>query len=231
MEIGVHHGRLFIILALCCRPTECAVAVDLFEDQHLNVDHSGEGDRGILEANLARFASGRRIECIKANSLELGEAFIGSWQGMRFISVDGGHTSEATCHDLKLAERLLCKGGIVALDDILNPDWTGVISGLVRYLSEGGTLVPCALIPNKLLLTTDPASCKTIDDFLFASYRDGLSSKQHQEFLGSQILHVQRSNKLAGRSSRSWKLTAQVRAMASFVRGALASYKLRHRTR
>jgi len=40
-EIGVHHGKLFILLYLLGRAPERAVAIDLFEDQHLNIDLSG----------------------------------------------------------------------------------------------------------------------------------------------------------------------------------------------
>jgi peptide chain release factor 2 len=53
-EIGVHHGRLFIPMALARRPGERALAIDVFEDQHLNVDHSGKGDRARFEENVAR---------------------------------------------------------------------------------------------------------------------------------------------------------------------------------
>ena len=41
-EIGVHHGqRFFIALCLLRRPGERALAIDIFDDQHLNVDNSG----------------------------------------------------------------------------------------------------------------------------------------------------------------------------------------------
>ena len=46
-EIGVHHGRYFIALALLREKSERAVAIDVFEDQHLNVDYSGSGNREI----------------------------------------------------------------------------------------------------------------------------------------------------------------------------------------
>jgi hypothetical protein len=43
-EIGVHHGRFFILLANLRRRHERAFAIDIFGDQHLNVDKSGQGD-------------------------------------------------------------------------------------------------------------------------------------------------------------------------------------------
>ncbi|HEX7000004.1 MAG TPA: hypothetical protein VF322_17865, partial [Gammaproteobacteria bacterium] len=50
-EIGVHHGKLFILLSLLC---DHAYAIDVF-DSALNVDGSGAGDRTIFERNMARY--------------------------------------------------------------------------------------------------------------------------------------------------------------------------------
>src|SRR5450631_1695169 len=35
-EIGIHHGKYFLVLKNLCRPEEIAIAIDVFEDQHLN---------------------------------------------------------------------------------------------------------------------------------------------------------------------------------------------------
>jgi hypothetical protein len=51
-EVGVHHGRLFILLYLLAEPDERAFAIDIFDEQHLNEDHSGQGDRKVFEENL-----------------------------------------------------------------------------------------------------------------------------------------------------------------------------------
>jgi hypothetical protein len=60
-EIGVHHGKLFILLYLLGRPPEKAVAIDLFEDQHFNIDLSGSGDLAKFRRNLARHSDGARL--------------------------------------------------------------------------------------------------------------------------------------------------------------------------
>ncbi len=150
-EIGVHHGRLFLILANAIASGETAVAVDVFGDQEKNVDRSGLGNRAVFEANAARYAPGARIDIVQESSLDLQTAgFL--QRRFRFVSIDGGHTAAATCNDLWIAEKTLTGQGIAALDDILSAHWTGVITGLVRYLAEGGTLQPFALVPNKLFL-------------------------------------------------------------------------------
>src|SRR5262245_20325013 len=44
-EVGVHHGKLFILLHLLTIAPEASVGWDLFERQGENVDQSGRGDR------------------------------------------------------------------------------------------------------------------------------------------------------------------------------------------
>ena len=68
---GVHHGKYFILLSLLRAPQETAVAIDLFKDQHLNIDGSGKGDRHAFEQNLRTYTANRREQTnvIKADSL------------------------------------------------------------------------------------------------------------------------------------------------------------------
>ena len=58
-EIGVHHGMSFAPLCLLNADAgehqSVAVAVDVFEQQHLNTDASGMGDRDIFLSTLARW--------------------------------------------------------------------------------------------------------------------------------------------------------------------------------
>src|ERR1700720_1743604 len=52
-EFGVHHGRfLFLLNALRNENEEC-FAIDVFSDQHLNVDNSGGDGRGSLATFLS----------------------------------------------------------------------------------------------------------------------------------------------------------------------------------
>ena len=91
-----------------------------------------------------------------------------------------------TLNDLRLAERTLLPGGVAALDDVLNADWTGVLSGLADYHAAGGTLVPAALIPNKLLLATDAGAAARTRALLRRRFPLALS-KQDLEFMGAAI--------------------------------------------
>lgn len=153
-EIGVHHGKYFIALACGLQVGETAVAIDVFEDQHKNLDPAyTSANRKEFDRQTAKFLPPDATVVIKGSSTELAASDISTHGVVRFFSIDGGHTEVVTLNDLRLAEQTLCKGGIAALDDILNFHWTGVVSGYARYRREGGLLRAFALIPNKLLLT------------------------------------------------------------------------------
>src|SRR6516164_11400793 len=61
-EIGVHHGKLFILLADLRRDHERAFAVDVFEDQQFNPDNSGRGDLSRFRDNLRLYTNGIGLE-------------------------------------------------------------------------------------------------------------------------------------------------------------------------
>lgn len=165
-EIGVHHGKYFIGLALLRQRRESAVAIDLFEDQHLNVDWSGRGDREVFMGHLKRLEipiEGLVIH--KANSLDLTPQELlklSDGQGYRLFSIDGGHQANIVLHDLRLVEAALAPDGIVILDDFYNPDWPGVNEALFRYLPQG-QLRPVAYGDNKLFLCTGEAYPGTLE--------------------------------------------------------------------
>lgn len=154
MEIGVHHGRLFLILCISTMSNEKAFGVDLFDLQHLNVDASGKGDYGVVVKHLEEYAPNARVELIKGDSVAIADQLRERVKQLRFISVDGGHTRTTTCSDLLVAETVARDGAIVSLDDIYRVEWSGVTAGLARYFAQGGKLVPFCVSPNKVHLTT-----------------------------------------------------------------------------
>ena len=55
---------------------------------------------------------------------------------------------------MKLAEQMLAPGGIVAVDDIMNPTCPGVVEAVIRYSIESqDSLAPLAIVGNKLFMT------------------------------------------------------------------------------
>jgi len=154
-EIGVHHGKSFVAICLANADDERALCLDVFDDQHLNKDHSGKGSLAILRKNLARYdISDSQVEIIKASSLGFPPQTILDKTGpVRFISIDGGHWSEIVENDLELARQCAAPGQIIALDDFLSVEWSGVTVGFFNWYHKAGQeYSPLALTGSKLYL-------------------------------------------------------------------------------
>jgi hypothetical protein len=151
-EIGVHHGRFFLLLNQLCAASSQSLALDVFADQHLNIDGSGQGDREAFERNLRAFDAhaGAQTQIVQADSLTHD---FSTWrQRIKLMSIDGGHTVAHTLHDLRTAEQLLTPAGALFVDDIMHPEWPGVFEGVLRYLDSHPSLVPVAMGHNKMLM-------------------------------------------------------------------------------
>lgn len=154
-EIGIHHGRFFLVLYLLLRRGETALAVDLFGEQAIEPDGSGAGDTEKLLTNLDRHAGDRsavmimRSDSTRVTPADLSRAADGRF---RLFSIDGGHSAAVTCHDLGLAEATLAEGGLIIVDDYFNHGWPGVSEGVNRYFFGKKTkLQPILIGSNKIL--------------------------------------------------------------------------------
>jgi hypothetical protein len=115
-EIGIHHGKLFLLMNAVTAPDEPSFAVDLFDQDSLNISHSGHGSAEIFRSNLDKF------DAKKGNNVTLiaGDSTAAETQremekliprgGIRMFSVDGGHTAEHTISAIALA---MAKPGIM----------------------------------------------------------------------------------------------------------------------
>ena len=187
-EIGVHHGKLFILLYLLSREPERALAIDLFEDQHLNIDQSGSGDLAKFRRNLERHADSTRLVLHPGNSMDLTGAILTRLaEGpLRFVSVDGGHTAEITAHDLATAEAAIAEGGIIVVDDVFNEQWPGVGDGVRRYFERQPNLAPFAIGANKTYFCR-PSHRDMYHDAAAAT----ASAVTATEFLGQPVAFLQ----------------------------------------
>lgn len=153
LEIGIHHGKSFIPIAATIKKNEYAIAIDIFEDQHLNMDDSGNGNRKMFEENLLKyFTFLDNVKIVKADSTKLSKDNFEN--KIRLMSIDGGHTKEITHSDLELANDICDESdAIIFLDDFLNPEWLGVLSGYLSYINDyPNSFIPVAYIPNKIVL-------------------------------------------------------------------------------
>jgi hypothetical protein len=153
-EIGVHHGKFYMLLNSVTESTELSFAVDIFDRQDLNIDKSGKGNKFLFETNLKNLDrhGGKQTEIISGDSTDSGLNLVDAigLGTMRYVSIDGGHTVFHTLNDLKIAEKIVINEGVVVLDDICSNGWLGVVEGTVKYLSTHPTLVPFAVGYNKL---------------------------------------------------------------------------------
>lgn len=198
-EIGIHHGKLFILLDLIKTDNEASFAVDLFEQQELNVDHSGLGDYEQFIRNLAELSSGtERVSIIKKNSLELDADEIRALCGpARLFSIDGGHTAACTLNDIRLSEASTIDDAIVIIDDYFNPMWPDVSVGVAEYVFEpGSTLRPFAISPNKLYLAR--RHCH-------ARYRTALRQQVHRFYQKSSAMYGHDVDIYGYDASSSWQ--------------------------
>lgn len=178
-EIGVHHGKLFLLLYLSMLPHERAFAVDLFDDQQ-SVDGIYFGGKSVFLKNVARYGgTSSRLIVIARNSLEIVPRDLLDATGpVRLMSVDGGHSEDVTCNDLRLAEEVLLPEGILIVDDVYNQYYPAVASGFFRFLMEPQhRLRPFAMSPNKTFLCKDPDAA--------AFYRNALTQDFSASLMGT----------------------------------------------
>ncbi|MDH3790974.1 MAG: class I SAM-dependent methyltransferase [Rhodospirillales bacterium] len=153
-EIGVLHGKSFILLYLLSHASESTFAIDVFEQQELNLDRSGHGtSKEKFLSNLREcIGDDRHVRVFDCSSVAVSpEDLLDAVGPVRFFSIDGGHTDELTANDLTLADRCLCEHGVILVDDYFNRNWPGVSNGVHRFFeTRAPRLAPFAIGANKV---------------------------------------------------------------------------------
>ena len=155
VEIGVHYGRSFFLLALGRSGSEKALAVDLFEDDALHTNREGIGRFGGFRNNCRKYRFDfSDAEILKSSSLEISaEEILGRVGEVRFFSIDGGHTYEHVANDLRLAEKVLTRDGVICLDDMFSALWPEVAIATFDWLrAADNRFVPFLATKEKLYL-------------------------------------------------------------------------------
>lgn len=156
VEIGVHHGRSFILMALHRQAGESALAIDLFEDDEMYSDAGGPGRFGHFHENCRRLrVELSSDEVLKGSSLDLTPDDVLSRAGRaRFFSIDGGHGYEHVANDLALAQEVVLDDGVVVVDDFASPFWPEVTFATYDWLrGSGADFAPFAITQTKLYLS------------------------------------------------------------------------------
>ena len=193
LEIGVHHGKFLIGIENITPLNGEVIAVDVFESQEKNIDKSGAGNLEIFNSHVENFCKDPTRVVVRAtDSLDINPSEFGLNQ-FGLLSIDGGHTANHTLHDLEICNLLVSEAGLVILDDILNQDWVGVVTGAVQYFSSntGKRIVPFAIGYNKLFCCHFTAKQQVLD-VLFKYQNElteiGLKPFKLTEFAGHKVM-------------------------------------------
>lgn len=188
-EIGIHHGKLFLLLNQTIEEKYKSYAIDIFDHQHLNIDNSGRGRKDMFIQNVIKYDrhGGKNIVVVEADSTDSKNILKDSVPtgSFRFMSVDGGHTVEHTINDLKIASDMINNEGIVILDDITNHWWMSVVEGVCKYMLSYPTLIPVAVGNNKLYL------CKlSWHDYYYTQLNMSRYRTKESKFFGHKLISL-----------------------------------------
>jgi len=159
-EFGVHHGLFLFLLNALRNENEVCFAIDVFDEQHLNVDCSGRGSLAVFLSHVETLMASqwRSFRIVQRDTMSFSTTEVIDLfekNGVKFFSVDAGHTVQHACNDLALVQEVLVPGGIVALDDYMSVHWPGVTEGFYRFMYfQNRRLKPFLYFQNKLFLTT-----------------------------------------------------------------------------
>jgi hypothetical protein len=170
-EFGVHHGLFLFLLNILRNENEVCFAIDVFDEQSLNVDCSGRGSLSVFLSHVETLMASERysFRVVQRDTMSFSTAEVVDLfgkNGVKFFSVDAGHTIQNACNDLALVQEVLAPGGIVALDDYMSVHWPGVTEGFYRFMSfQNRRLKPFLYFQNKLFLTTASEHGRCLQQF------------------------------------------------------------------
>lgn len=211
-EIGVHHGRLFIGLNLLQGGGGRSVAIDLFDDQALNIDRSGKGDLAKFRRNLQRWSSLEGVVIHRGDSTQLRAEDLQKFAdgSIRLFSVDGGHTDPIVFSDMNLAESVMTPSGVIIADDVFNQEWPGVSTGTIRYIQQSDRQVPFAIGFNKVFFSSPEYAVLYQHELQSHFERRYLTSVKSSEFADHRVFVIarvpRRPRQLAARSDSARRI-------------------------
>ena len=177
VEIGVWHGKLFILLSLSLAPFEKASAVDPFNmPGYSNFVAAFQRTLTQFEIPPEQVVTHQ----MKSEEIPLGLASSFLGESVRLISLDGEHRRASIVHDLRLAKEVLSDFGVILVDDVFSAWVPSVTEGIIDFLRrDAGDLVPFAVAASDGPLTTGCAKiflCKKPAEAFYTDYLRRLNS-------------------------------------------------------
>jgi Methyltransferase domain len=156
-EIGTFEGRFLIAVALALAEGEKALGIDTF----------AWPDTGLLrrfQSHCVRWGVNDRTIAHKASSLELTPDRIEKTLGgqVRLWHLDGEHSRGMLKHDLDLAFATLAPDGLIAVDDMLHPEYPLLLIALHEWLqAHQDVRVLCILDREDIVSAAKFVLCRT----------------------------------------------------------------------
>ena len=171
-EIGVHHGKLYFILALLRQAGERALAIDLFKDDGLNTGIHAGRDKAFFDNRDKLGIDLDEEEIWTVDTLTLTpEALHARIGDVRLFSVDGGHAYANVVHDMRLAEAVLADDGVMIIHDFFGIGWPDVSVAAIHMLTEMKDRLQPFLITQYKLFVARPAAVERYRAMLAANPR------------------------------------------------------------
>lgn len=160
-EIGVHHGKLFFILALLRQSGERLFAADLFGDDEGNRATAHAGRESAFFINSERLGiSVSSGEVYRGDSLDLSPGQLRQRVAqVRLFSIDGGHLYQHVANDIGLTPHVLHEKGVTIVDDFCTARWPEVTFAAYDFLRrENSEMSPFLVSKNKLYICRKAAA-------------------------------------------------------------------------
>jgi SAM-dependent methyltransferase len=128
LEIGVHHGKSAALLAMYAEPGT----------KVLLVDHGLKTAQIEKSLMAARPAPGVEFVTVHGDSRELAVNPLVSetFRAHRWIHIDGEHSAGAVTSDMRIANQLLAKEGVLVIDDFFSWLYPQVTEAVLRYVRQ-----------------------------------------------------------------------------------------------
>jgi len=185
-EAGTYQGKSAILLALMVNTNKERFAIcDDFDNKKNKIPV-----KQLFLKNLKSFF--KDISFTEIHSKASSQLNSEECNNIRFFHIDGGHSAEETYQDLQLASESIIESGIIAIDDLFNEFWPGVMEGVYKFLTSNKEIVPLSIGFNKLLLCKKSKQNWYIEQMNqnnwknYITNKDIVSSKDY--LLGNKIL-------------------------------------------
>ena len=183
-EVGVYHGKSFVLLSILKNENEKLIGFDLFDGDH---------QEKTLK-NIEKYGVDSEISLLKGLTSDIAQADLDLTLStpLRFLHIDAGHEYHEVLEQLLMFSPYMADRGIIAMDDYQDREFPGIEAAVLDFaeIDRPRRFVPFLAGGNKLFLCYEPMA---------ATFQTVLSRRAN--FTGScRLTRVKDFNVLIARS-------------------------------